>query len=92
MKEFIEKIADVLSVQDRMKLLGVESKKLGELADALSVKDGEPDEYQELLVQFMATLVAMRTLTDEVIWEALIDINDLSLWELWAKKLQKELR
>lgn len=87
MNEYIEKIAGTISVQDRMKMLATEAKELGQIAEDLSESEVFSTAHQELLTQFMVTLVAMRSMVDDVVWNSMIDIDELSLWELWYKKL-----
>lgn len=87
MNRYIEKIAGTISVQDRMKMLATEAKELGQIADDLSKSEVFSTAHQELLTQFMITLVAMRSMVDDVVWSSMIDIDELSLWELWYKKL-----
>lgn len=87
MNRYIEKIAGTISVQDRMKMLATEAKELGQIADDLSRSEVFSTAHQELLTQFMITLVAMRSMVDDVVWSSMIDIDELSLWELWYKKL-----
>lgn len=87
MNRYIEKIAGTISVQDHMKMLATEAKELGQIADDLSRSEVFSTAHQELLTQFMITLVAMRSMVDDVVWSSMIDIDELSLWELWYKKL-----